>query len=142
MSAPAIGGKVLDASALVAVVRHRLAALTWIDVARSAGIVLDVPTLAIAEVRALRQDAGPDLADLLGHSWVVLGDLDTATVVGVDGLLAHASAADTSGTVGVEVVDVLAAHVVHAATTRGWPVLTTDPARLRRLEPTVEIELL
>jgi hypothetical protein len=32
--------------------------------------------LALGEVRAVRPDAGPELAELLGHPSVVLGELD------------------------------------------------------------------
>lgn len=142
MSAPALGGKVLDASALVALVRGRLSMLTWIDVARSAGIPLYLPSLAISETRTLRADAGPDLADLLGHPWVVLGELDTATAAAVEQLLERATEAAPSSAESVEVVDVLAGHAVHIARTRDWPVLTTDPDRLRRLDPAVEVQLL
>jgi hypothetical protein len=38
--------------------------------------------------------------------------------------------------------DVLAGWVIHACRQRGWPALTIDPARLRRLDPTVPIDLL
>jgi hypothetical protein len=38
-------------------------------------------------------------------------------------------------------VDVLASWVVHACRQRSWPALTTDPARLRRLDPRVPIDL-
>jgi hypothetical protein len=37
---------------------------------------LYLPTLALAEVRAVRSDAGPQLAEVLGHPSVVLGELD------------------------------------------------------------------
>jgi predicted nucleic acid-binding protein len=49
-----IGGKVLDASALAALARRRPAALAWFDTARLVGIALYLPTLALAEVRAVR----------------------------------------------------------------------------------------
>ena len=148
MSTPALGGKVLDASALVALVRGHLSVLTWIDLARTTGIPLYLPSLAIGEARALRVDAGPDLADLLGHPWVVLGELDTATAAAVEQLLEQATNVQPDSSTAsevvemVEVVDVLAGHVVHIARTRDWAVLTTDPERLRRLDPAVEVQLL
>jgi hypothetical protein len=49
-----IGGKVLDASALAALARRRPAALAWFNTARLVGIALYLPTLALAEVRAVR----------------------------------------------------------------------------------------
>jgi len=54
-----IGGKVLDASALAALARRRSAALAWFDTARLVGIALYLPTLALAEVRAVLPDAAP-----------------------------------------------------------------------------------
>lgn len=74
-----ISGKVLDASALAALARRRPAALAWFDTARLVGITLYLPTPALAEVRAVRPDAAPLLADLLSHPSVVLGELDSAT---------------------------------------------------------------
>jgi hypothetical protein len=77
-----IGGKVLDASALAALVRGYQSMVAWISVAKSTGIVFYVPSLALTEVRAVRPDAGPALAELLGHSVVVLGELDAARRAG------------------------------------------------------------
>lgn len=80
----------------------------------------------MAEVRAVLPYAGPELAELLGHSSVVLGELDAATADQVDQLLVDAGA-----------FDALAGHVVHVARRRGWPVLTADPGRLTRVDPDV-----
>lgn len=55
-----IGGKVVDASALAALVRGRLSAMAWFDTAWA----LSLPALALAEVRAVRPDAVPGLANL------------------------------------------------------------------------------
>ena len=68
-----IGGKVLDASALV---RGRVSAAAWFATARAMSLPLYLPTLALGEVRAVRPDAGPQLAEVLGHPSVVLGELD------------------------------------------------------------------
>lgn len=124
-----IGGKVLDASALAALARRRPAALAWFDTARLVGLALYVPTLALAEVRAVHPDAGPLIAEVLGHPAVVLGELDAAAQV--DQLLTDA-----------EVFDAMAGHVVYVARQWGWPALSADPGRLRRVDPTVEIDLL
>ncbi len=126
-----IGGKVLDASALAALARRWPAALAWFDTARLVGIALYLPTLALAEVRAVRPDAAPLLADLLSHPSVVLGELDSATAAQVDQLLIAAN-----------VFDALAAHVVYIARQRGWPALTADPGRLHRVNPNLDVDLL
>lgn len=65
-----IGGKVLDASALAALARRRVSALVWFDIAPTLGLTLYLPNLALAEVRAVRPDAAPLLADLLTHPTV------------------------------------------------------------------------
>jgi hypothetical protein len=57
-----IGGKVLDASALAALARRRVSALVWFDIAPTLGLALYLPSLALAEVRAVRPDAAPLLA--------------------------------------------------------------------------------
>ena len=90
-----------------------------------------MPTLALAEVRAVLPDAAPLLADLLSHPSVVLGEIDAATAYQVDQLLITA-----------DVFDALAAHVVYVARQRGWPALSADPGRLLRINTEIEINLL
>ncbi|MDP8928447.1 MAG: hypothetical protein M3O70_07690 [Actinomycetota bacterium] len=126
-----IGGKVLDASALAALVRGRLSAVAWFAIADSVGIALYLPMLALSEVRAVRPDASPELAEVLGHPSVVLGELDAATAGQVDQLL-----------LGADVFDAMAGHVVHVARKRGWPALSADPGRLRRVAPEIVVDLL
>ena len=126
-----IGGKVVDASALAALVRGRLAAVAWFATAKTTGLTLYLPALALAEVRAVRPDAGSELAEALGHPSVVLGELDAVGAREVDQLLLAA-----------DVFDGCAGHVVHVARTRGWPALSADPGRLRRIDPAVQLDLL
>ncbi len=126
-----IGGKVLDASALAALVRGRVAAAAWFATARTMSLPLYLPTLALAEVRAVRPDSGPQLAEVLGHPSVVLGELDAVSAGQVDQLLMEA-----------DVFDGCAGHIVHTARQRGWPALTADPGRLRRVDPALELDLL
>lgn len=38
--------------------------------------------------------------------------------------------------------DAIAGHVILVARRRGWPVLTADPDRLRRIAPDVDVDLL
>ena len=122
-------GKVVDASALAALVRGSVAADAWFATMRALSQPLYLPSLALTEVRAVRPDAGSQLAELIGHPAVVLGDLDADTANRVDVLL------DDAG-----VFDALAGHVVHIARTRGWPALTADLGRLHRLDPTLDVD--
>lgn len=126
-----IGGKILDASALAALVRGRISAAAWFATARTLSVPLYLPTLALAEVRAVRPDAGAQLAEVIGHPSVVLGELDATAARHVDQLLLQA-----------DVFDACAGHIAHIAGTRGWPVLTADPGRLHRVDPALELELL
>jgi hypothetical protein len=126
-----IGGKVLDASALAALVRGWLSAVAWFATAKTIGLTLYLPSLALNEVRAVRPDAGPQLAEVLGHPSLVLGELDAAAARHVDQLLLAA-----------DVFDGCAGHVVHTARTRGWPALSADAGRLRRVDPEVQLDLL
>jgi hypothetical protein len=112
-----IGGKVVDASALAALIRGRISAVARFTTARYADIVLYLPTLALAEVRTVRPDAAAELAEVLGHPTVVLGELDAANARHVDQLLTNAG-----------VFDATAGHTVHIARQRGWPALSADPA--------------
>ena len=91
--------------------------MAWFDTAWALSLPLYLPTLALTEVRAVRPDAGPQLAEILGHPSVILGELDAATAGQVDQLLLAA-----------EVFDGCAGHVVHIAQTRAWPALSADPA--------------
>ncbi|MGH3803356.1 MAG: hypothetical protein ACRDTD_25150 [Pseudonocardiaceae bacterium] len=99
--------------------------------ARVRGLTYFLPSLAIAEVQVLRPDTGGLLDDLADHPHVIVGRLNSTDAAAVEQAL---KATNT--------FDVLAGWVVHACRQRGWPALTTDPARLRRLDPTVPIDLL
>lgn len=125
-----IGGKVLDA-ALAELARQRPAVFAWLRTARSLGIPLYLSAFALAEVRAVRPDAAPLLADLLTHPSVLVGELDSAMAEQVERLLLEANA-----------FDALAGHVIHIARQRGWPVLTADPGRLQRIAPDLDLDLL
>lgn len=126
-----IGGKVLDASALNAFVRGRISAFAWFSTARRAGVALYLPSLALAEVRAIRPDASAELAEALGHPTLIVGELDAATARQVDELLTSAG-----------VFDALAGHVAHVARHRGWPALSADPGRLYRVDSALAVDLL
>lgn len=127
-------GKVLDSSAVAAIAGGSIAATSWLTVALDFASVLYVPDLALTEVRALRPDLAAALDDLALHPSVVtraLTDPDEPVAAAVEELL------ERTGT-----YDALAGHVVHIAARRGWPAMTSDPGRLRRLDPDVELTLL
>jgi hypothetical protein len=126
-----IGGKVLDSSFVAALVRGSFAAAAWLDTARALSLPLYLPSLVLSEVRAVRPDAGPQLAELLAHPSIVLGELDAGAAAAVDRLLRDANA-----------FDALAGHVVYIARRRGWPALTDDATRLHHVDPTLDVELL
>lgn len=124
-------GKVLDGSSLSAMVGGQRSAAAWLTTARALSAPLYLPALAVQEVRTVRPGAGGELAELLGHPSVVLADADAVTARQIEAVLRARS-----------VFDGLAGHVVVVARARGWPVLTADPGRLRRLDPEVVVDLL
>ncbi len=122
-----IGGRVLDASALVAFARGTsvyAAAAVWTAVEES--IVLIVPSTAVAAAWAeLAEEHHPVLEVLLHLPVAVLDNLDGAR-------------ARTVGRLGGHQAD---AHAVVCAQERGWPLLTAEPARYAPYEQTgVDLE--
>ncbi|RUQ02349.1 hypothetical protein D8M34_18155, partial [Microbacterium sp. HSID17254] len=73
-----IGGKVLDASALAALVRGHLRAAAWIPNPRQRGIPLHLPPLALTEARAVLPEPAPPRAAPLRRPSAMLSDLDLA----------------------------------------------------------------
>jgi hypothetical protein len=129
-----IGGKVIDSSALAAYVRGSVAMDSWLAVAKELGIVLYVPALAVIEVRTVctvYPTTDTLLSRLLDHPSVIHSVLSSADARKVIQLL------DESHT-----WDGIAGHVILVARQRGWPVLTTDPDRLRRIAPDLDVDLL
>lgn len=124
-----IGGKVLDPAALVGYLDGRLTVVSWIAVAPQLGLVLYVPAPAVDEVLAVRPHCAPLLARLMDHPQVVHGDLNTSAARSVEKLLAE-----------VGIWDGTAGTVVYTARQRGWPVLSGDPERLRRIDPTLTVD--
>lgn len=126
-----IGGKVLDSSALAEYVQGSIAMETWLKVASLTGLVLYLPALVLSEVRAVFPDRLGRLGQIVQHSQVVYRELDRADAPKVAKLLADSRVWD--GTAG---------HVVLVARQRGWPVLSADPDRLRRIAPDLDVDLL
>ncbi|MGI9062322.1 MAG: hypothetical protein ACR2FQ_00670 [Pseudonocardiaceae bacterium] len=126
-----IGGKVIDSSFVAALARGSFAAAAWLDAARTLNLRLYLPSLALTEVRVVRPDAGPELAELLAHPSIVLGELDAGVAERVDQLLVSA-----------QMFDALAGQVVLIARQRRCPVGGGDllQAAGRVIGPQVEGE--
>lgn len=123
-------GQVLDASAVDAVVGQSVEATSWLIGSRSLSTPLYVPALAMGEVQAVRPHRLGELYELLEHPSVLRRDLDPATAERVAQLFDD-----------LRVFDACAGHVVTVARDRGWPVITSDPERLRRIDPDIEVIL-
>jgi predicted nucleic acid-binding protein len=124
-----IGGRVLDASAIVAFASGDsiyAAALVWTAVEE--GIVLVVPSTAIAAAWALLSDKDhPVLEVLLDLPVTVVENLDATRARAVGGL-------------GGNQPD---AHALLCARDRGYPLITADAARYTGIRPAgVEIDQL
>jgi len=107
-----------------------LAIRTWLDISPTLGLTFVLPRLARFEVEVLRPDAAVLLDDLTAHPQVVVTDLDQSEAAQVESRLSP------------ERFDVLAGWVVHTCRQRGWAALTSDPERLQRIDPQVDVELL
>jgi hypothetical protein len=103
----------------------------WVGVARTRGLTLLLPTLARVEILTLRPEAAGLVNELTAHPHVLIAELSRSDRDAIEARLV------ATGT-----CDVLATWVVHASHQRGWPALSADPTRLRRVDPTVEIDLL
>lgn len=100
---------------------------SWLVAAAQTGIVLYLPQPVMTEFRAVYP--GADLADLLSYPWVIEAGFDWTDESDVAPLLAESPGWDGA-----------AGHVVLVARRRGWPVLSADPDRLRRIAPDVDVD--
>ena len=127
----AASGKVLDGSAVLAWATGSLAMAAWAEVAWQEQLVLEVPGVAPREALLAEPHASGSIAYLLTVPEVVLRDEPD------DSLRVAINARRTEdGT-----FDPLASWVTGTARARGWSVLTSDPDRLRRLDPGVEVDV-
>jgi len=122
-----IGGRVLDASAVMAFASQRsvyAAALVWTVVEEH--MVLVLPSAAVAAAWSqLEVKYHPVLEVLLRLPNTVIDDLD----------------ADRARAVGqLEPGDLEAAHAVACAQRRGWPLVTTNAARYKEFNVEVPAE--
>ena len=125
-----MSGKVLDESALDAYANGHLGMATWYALAWELGLTFVVPRFARDEALCLRPGLVAEVDLLLAAPYVVLTDSPAEAAR----LLDETSAAS--------VYDPLAASVAALCRERGWPALSTDPERLRRVDPSLEVDLL
>ena len=123
------GGKVLDASALMAWTTGSLALASWIAVAPGLGLTLLIPSAAPAEALIARPGDAALLDVLLTEPAALIVEApESAYLAEIEAL---------HGRTGV--FDPLAVWVVALCRARGWPALSTDPARLERVDPAIEV---
>jgi hypothetical protein len=103
----------------------------WAGVARTRGLTLLVPALARLEILSLRPGSAELVAQLSAHPHVLVIELTDSDRDAIESLL------PATGT-----CDVLAAWVIQTCRRRGWAALTGDPGRLRRLDPSLETDVL
>jgi predicted nucleic acid-binding protein len=123
-------GVTLDAGALIALDRddRRIVVLLARAAEVRAGVTVPATALAHAIRRPERQVR---LARLVRQPTTDVVDLDGVDATSVGRLLA------ASGT-----ADIVDAHVLIAARRSGQPIVTSDPADLRRLDPTVALVMI
>lgn len=130
-----IGGRVLDVSAIVGFATGQsVYAEALVMTAIDENIVLSIPAAALARACGViprGHELGVDV--LLGLPCTVVDPLDTAQARALGALVGQSGDPDR---------DIAAAHVVHCAQRRGWPVVTNDPEPLLSLDSSIEIESL
>ncbi|WP_049580897.1 hypothetical protein [Streptomyces sp. SBT349] len=130
MTADAIGGRILDTSALAAAARGDLFMRALLTTAHEHVIPLLAPATCVADASADLQPFGRDaLTAIMRFPLVAFSPLEESHAIG-SGILrsAHRPAPTTHG------------HVAYLAAARQWPVITSDPGPLRTLYPAVMIE--
>jgi hypothetical protein len=125
-----ISGRIVDQSALAALLRHNnLTVTSWLAVSSRLGMTIWIPELARIEVMTLHRNATPQLLALAAHPQVLIAPAGPADAAEAVELLDQAQAFDPA-----------AALTVLVARRRGWPVLSGDPHRLLRLDPNITVE--
>jgi len=127
----AVGGVVLDSTALLAFVSGRpyVAAVVWHAVEQ--GVVLVMPAASLADAQARLAPADLEVIEVLVDLPVaVVVDLTRGEARQVAAVLAKAGQPDC----------LAAGHAAWTARNRGMPVMTSDPALLRALAADIEID--
>ena len=132
-----IGGVVLDTSALQYIAAgSTIYGQAFVAAASSRGVILLVPSTCLSQVWSTAPAAAlPLLELLLDLPVVVVDDMDATAARGAGlGLREANLAPDVALTMTAE------AHVVRAATSRGWRVLSRGPERLWAIDSNLVIE--
>jgi predicted nucleic acid-binding protein len=120
-------GLILDAGALIALERRKPAAVALLDRARARAVPLVTSAAVVGQVWRGHRAQAPIAIALRGPHLTVVG-LSPA-----HGRLVGQMLGVTGGT------DVVDAHVALLAREREWPVVTSDPDDLHRLDPTLRL---
>jgi predicted nucleic acid-binding protein len=122
-----MAGVTLDAGALVALDRDDRRVVVLLARARETGAGVTVPASALAQA-IRRPERQVRLSRLLRQPTTLVAALNRVDATSVGRLLA------ASGT-----ADIADAHVVICARRAGQPVVTSDPADLRKLDPALAL---
>jgi hypothetical protein len=120
-------GVTMDAGALIAVDRADRRVLVLLARARETGAIVTVPATALAQA-IRRPERQARLARLIRQPGTDVSSLDRVDATSTGRLLA------ASGT-----SDIADAHVVICACRASQPVVTSDPADLRALDPAINL---
>lgn len=120
-------GVTLDAGALIALDRDDRRIVVLLARAREMGAAITVPATALAQA-IRRPDRQVRLSRLLRQPTTHVADLNRVDATSVGRLLAASGSADIAD-----------AHVVICARRAFQPIATSDPADLRRLDPTLTL---
>ncbi|MCC3331212.1 hypothetical protein [Nocardia abscessus] len=132
MTAPALGGVVFDAAAVVAFANRAnyAQAVVWATV--DAGNTIVVPSTVLAAARThIPADRLDVLAVLVGLPHTVIPAFDRTATPPLAGDRVAGPAADAL---------VAAGHVTREAVARTWPCLTSRPRRLRQIDSRVIVD--
>jgi hypothetical protein len=132
----ALGGRVLDASALVnAATGKSVYVRALIRVAVEHGVVLSIPAAAVmSAVASMPGEALAQLAVLLELPVTITENLDAADAAEAGIWLATTAKPETA--------DTSAGQVSWSAHRRGWPIVTSEPERYTTLAAGLDVEAL
>lgn len=120
-------GVTLDAGGLIALDRNDRRMLVLLARARETGATVTVPATALAQA-IRRPDRQARLTRLIRQPTTYVANLDRVDATNVGRLLAAS-----------RTTDIADAHVVICARRSAQPVVTSDPADLSALDPTIRL---